>query len=324
MNAKLKIAPLRALDLFCGIGGSSAGARMAGADVVAAVDMWELARETYVENFENAQFYLGSAEACDLEKIASDIKGGIQLILASPECTSHTCAKGNAKRSEDSRKTAFEVVRYAKALKPRWIIVENVIQMRTWRRYKNWIGQIKALGYHIREQVLNAADFGVPQSRRRLFITCDLEVEPPKISSSNRTRKMAASFIHQNGFRFSNLRSEGRALATLERADRAIAALGNNKPFLIVYYGSDGSGGWQKLQAPLRTITTLDRFAYVRPLKNGHQMRMLQVPELKRAMGFPADYKINHGTRRDRIKLLGNAVCPPLMKVIVQKLVRTK
>ncbi|WP_223201951.1 hypothetical protein, partial [Streptococcus pneumoniae] len=53
-----------------------------------------------------------------------------------------------------------------------------------------------------------------------------------------------------------------RAKGTLERAERAIKELGPNEPFLLVYYGSDKAGGWQSLDRPLRTVTTLDRFAY--------------------------------------------------------------
>ncbi len=47
---------------------------------------------------------------------------------------------------------------------------------------------------------------------------------------------------------------------------------------------------------------------------------MLQVPELQRAMGFPEDYRLERGTRRDRIRLLGNAVCPPVMQAIATHL----
>jgi DNA (cytosine-5)-methyltransferase 1 len=47
---------------------------------------------------------------------------------------------------------------------------------------------------------------------------------------------------------------------------------------------------------------------------------MLQVPELKRAMGFSSNYKLSRGTRRDRVKLLGNGVCPPVMREIVSSL----
>jgi DNA (cytosine-5)-methyltransferase 1 len=96
--------------------------------------------------------------------------------------------------------------------------------------------------------------------------------------------------------------------------------VGRSEPFLIVYYGSDGAGGWQRVDRPLRTITTVDRFAYVRPSESGHQIRMLQVPELRRAMGFPDEHIFVRGTRRDRIKLLGNAVCPPVMEAVVRSL----
>jgi DNA (cytosine-5)-methyltransferase 1 len=53
-------------------------------------------------------------------------------------------------------------------------------------------------------------------------------------------------------------------------------------------------------------------------------MRMLQVPELKKAMGFPDIYKLEHGTRREKIKLLGNAVCPPVMCALIQALVHSR
>jgi DNA (cytosine-5)-methyltransferase 1 len=99
-------------------------------------------------------------------------------------------------------------------------------------------------------------------------------------------------------------------------------ALGRGVPFIIVYYGSDGSGGWQPLDRPLRTITTLDRFGLVTWDGGEPMLRMLQVPELMRAMGFHGAYSLNGiGQRRDRIRLLGNGVCPPVMQAIVSALV---
>jgi DNA (cytosine-5)-methyltransferase 1 len=117
--------------------------------------------------------------------------------------------------------------------------------------------------------------------------------------------------------------SKTRAKDTLARAKRALAELGEDKPFIVVYYGSDGSGGWQRLSRPLRTITTIDRFALVEPGAGGYQMRMLQVPELKRAMGFDEEFSFLHGTRRDRVRLLGNGVCPPVMEQVVRALAET-
>ena len=98
--------------------------------------------------------------------------------------------------------------------------------------------------------------------------------------------------------------------------------LGKSVPFLIVYYGSDGAGGWQSLERPLRTLTTLDRFGLVTWQGREPMLRMLQVDELRRAMGLPNNHKFDHGTRRDRIMLLGNGVAPPVMKAVVETLMR--
>lgn len=311
-----------AVDLFSGVGGSSTGARAAGTRVVAAVDAWKLAGEAYVDNHSSVKVYNSPCERVEPQSIAAAF-GKIDLLLASPECTSHTCAKGAAERSESSRATAFQVVRFAEALKPKWIVLENVIHMRAWSRYHELIESLRSLDYRCVPQVLNSADFGVPQSRRRLFIVCERGQEPPRILTPVWMKPVPVrDIIDTNGtYRYTPLRIDGRAEATIARADRAISNVGPRSPFLIVYYGSDGSGGWQPVSSPLRTITTLDRFAYVRRRNGAHEMRMLQVPELKLAMGFPKDYVLDRGTRRDRIKLLGNAVCPPVMEHVVRTLI---
>jgi DNA (cytosine-5)-methyltransferase 1 len=67
-------------------------------------------------------------------------------------------------------------------------------------------------------------------------------------------------------------------------------------------------------------MTTLDRFGLVEWDRGEPTLRMLQVPELQRAMGFDSSYKLQHGSRRDKIKLLGNGVCPPVMRAIITAL----
>jgi DNA (cytosine-5)-methyltransferase 1 len=207
-------------------------------------------------------------------------------------------------------------------MRPRWIVIENVLHMRNWPRYQEFLSELQSLGYLCCPQILNSADFGVPQSRRRLFILCERGQEPPNIAFPSSVKVVPArDIIDTNGaFRYTPLRSDRRAAATIKRAERAIAGVGPKRPFILVYYSSDGAGGWQPLTSPLRTITTLDRFAYVRCRAGMHEMRMLQVPELRLGMGFPPDYLLGRGVRRDRIRLLGNAVCPPVMACIVRTL----
>lgn len=310
---------VRAIDLFCGAGGSSWGARAAGATLVAGFDAWDKAGKVYEDNFPEAKFHLGRLEEHSDKKIKC--LGKIDLILASPECTNHSPAKGNLPRCEKSKETAFQVTRFAELLEPRWIVIENVVSMRNWGRYDEFLDNLRDLGYFIRPQVLTASDFGVAQSRRRLFVLCDREKQPTEIKPTRKKSVPASRVVDMNGtYKCNPLRTKERAKATLERAKRAMKEVGKEEPFLIVYYGSDHAGGWQPLTRPLRTITTVDRFALVKPTENGHVMRMLQVPELRNAMGMTSKFKFKKGTRREHVKMLGNAVCSPVMSAAIKGL----
>lgn len=312
---------LRTIDLFCGGGGSSWGAKNAGAEIVCGVDAWEVATRTYGANFAGAKALNVRMEEDSGPSILGEV-GKIDLLLASPECTNHTCAKGSRPRDEGSKKTAHYVTNFAKELNPRWVVVENVIHMRSWDGYNPLIADLKELGYSVLPQVLDATDFGVPQSRRRLFLLCDRETEPQPVAPCGLPPgTVDRNVLVDGGWSSRPLYRPGRAKDTIARAERAIAALGRGVPFLIVYYGSDGSGGWQPLDRPIRTLTTLDRFGLVTWDSGEPMLRMLQVPELRRAMGFGTSYRLPFGSRRDQIRLLGNGVCPPVMEAVVRSLV---
>lgn len=316
---------IRTFDLFCGGGGSSRGAVMAKATPVAALDMWELATDTYRLNFQDATVYHMEAGALSPQRVLEEV-GPIDLILASPECTSHSIAKGNKPRCEVSRATAFEVIRFAKILRPRWVIVENVLQMQQWHRFCAWYEELESIGYNLQTGILDAQYYSTPQSRRRLFVVGDLEATPFLPKPGAQTKKTVTSILgteepENRPWVYSPLNTSRRASATIERAERAIKKLGDGVPFLMVYYGTDGAGGFQALDRPLRTVTTLDRFAYVKTNGDGYQMRMLQPPELAAAMGFPSCHKWARSTRRDKIKIIGNAVCPLVMKAVLEALV---
>ncbi len=313
---------IRAIDLFCGAGGSSYGARMAGVDIVAGFDIWEPAQTTFGHNFKGAKVYGGDIRDAKPRNIKKEI-GKIDLIMGSPECTNHSIAKGAKERDEDSKKTAYQVTRFAREFRPKHIVIENVVQMGSWSGHPRLLEELWALNYSVKEVKLNAKNFGVAQSRNRLFLLCTKDKEINEIEYPKGEIKHAHSIIDwTDNYKFTPLYKEGRAIPTLERAERAFAEIGKNEPFLIVYYGTDKGGGWQSLDRPLRTITTLDRFALVKPTSNGHMMRMLQPEELKAAMGYGKDFNLNVGiTRRNKVKLMGNGVCPPVMNEIIRSLI---
>ena len=310
---------IRAYDMYCGLGGSSRGAEAAGATIVGGIDAWNLATKVFSDNFPPARVVTSLVEQYNPRQLVEEV-GPIDLLLASPECTNHSCARGARPRSDKSRDTAFEVVRYAEVMEPRWIVIENVIHMRPWSRYPEFLEGLRANGYRVAEHVVDAANHGVPQRRRRLFLICDREADPPsRIPKKPGPKPSASRILDEVGiWNRSPLENGHRAPATLARARRAINSLGDDKAFLIVYYGNDGAGGWQPLTVPLRTVTTLDRFGLCEPSEEGYMLRMLQAPELARAMGFRDDLILRHGSRRDRIMLLGNGVCPPVMEAVVR------
>ncbi len=313
---------IRAIDLFCGGGGGSWGAQQAGVVMVGAVDAWDIATAVYADNFPTARRNVLTRTLSDT--VGPDIFEGIgkvDLLLASPECTNHSIARGARERCEESRRSGWFVKRFIEELSPRWIILENVNGMRLWDGFDGLITELGRHGYRLRLQSLDAAQFGVPQNRKRLFIMGDRRAQPHLVQPTVSSPVPASTILAEPGtWRTTPLFREGRAKATVSRARNAIKALGEGVPFLLVYYSSDRAGGWQTLDRPLRTLTTLDRFALVVWEDGEPRMRMLQVPELKAAMGIGPSYLMQHGNRRDRIRILGNGVAAPVMRAVVETL----
>jgi len=311
---------MRAIDLFCGAGGSSLGAAAAGAEIVAGFDIWPVARWVYRANFPHARFYpcdLATLMESDIRVIRDDL-GPVDLLLASPPCMDHSPARGARPPSSAGLDLPWSVWAFARVFLPRWIVVENVVQMRRWHGYRALLHALMRLGYRVCVRILDAADFGVPQRRKRLYVVCDREADPPEIAPRTAHRP-ARDVIDLGVGVYKPLYAPWRARATIERVERALRVLGRDATFLSVYYGSGPQ--WQTLDVPLRTITTRGHFALVRPGRGGHEMRMLQVDELRAAMGFPARFDFGGCTRTEMMRLLGNAVCPPVMQAIVETLI---
>lgn len=310
------------VDLFCGGGLGARGAFAAGCNPVLAVDAWKPAAMTYAANFPGAKVLNSQIEDINPIEVISGLQ--IDLLLSSPECTNHSPAKGGKPRDEKSRCTALQTIRWAKFIKPRWIILENVFHIMFWSRWDEMKESLVELGYNISQYVLDSEKFGVPQSRRRLFMIGDMKKQPPPTIYGCEQLLPASSILDPPGtWPTTPLYTPRRADRTIRHAERAMTELGNNKSFLVVYYGSDGSGGWQPLNIPLRTVTTLDRFALVEPYAGEYRMRMLQPSELARAMGLPPEHKLIAPTRRDRVRLCGNGICSPVMKAIIEQAVTT-
>jgi DNA (cytosine-5)-methyltransferase 1 len=209
-----------------------------------------------------------------------------------------------------SRATAWCVVSSCEALRPAAFIVENVPEFLDWSLYPAWRSALEILGYHLTAQVLDAADYGVPQHRRRVFVIGH-RGQPIAVESASQPHVPVADFIDWGDrYAWSLIDRPGRSPATLRRIAAGRAAHGSR--FVAPYYGSGSGLSGRSVDRPIGTITTLDRWAVI----DGERMRMLQPAELSTIMGFPADYQLA-GNRRERIQLIGNAVCPPVGSAVI-------
>lgn len=184
----MKAKTLKIADLFCGAGGTSTGAiqaaRRAGYKVdVTAINHWQVAVATHSTNHPEARHLCTSID--DVNPRTLYRMGELDVLWASPECTHHSRARGGRPMQDQSRATAWCVTRWAEALLPGIIFVENVPEFMDWgplgtngrplitkrgATFRAWVGVLESLGYRVEWRVLCAADYGAPTTRERLFV----------------------------------------------------------------------------------------------------------------------------------------------------------
>lgn len=300
------------IDLFAGLGGFSEGARLAGVDVRWAANHWPLAVDCHADN------HRATAHACqDLQQANWADVPAHDLLLASPCCHGHSLARGKDRPQHDaSRSTAWAVVSCAEYHRPSFIVVENVEEFSTrWALFPVWREALVTLGYSLSMHVLDAADHGVPQNRERLFIVGSRSKSPLALSFEKREHRAICEVIEWHDHRWSPIAKPGRSEATLRRIESGRERFGSR--FLAPFYGSGSGTTGRSIARPVGTITTLDRWALI----DGDRMRMLQPSELRAAMGFRSTYRLP-AVRRDAVKLLGNAVCPPVAADVIGALMK--
>lgn len=183
-------------DQFCGAGGSSQGARRlsqkmgGGLEITLAMNHWSLAVETHNTNFPDTDHDCVDISASDPRRYQST-----DVMLASPECTNHTGAKGVSRKLQvtknlfgnltidpsaiRSRATMWDVPRFAEVHNYNLIIVENVVEARVWIMWDAWLHAMHNLGYTHKCVYLNSMHaLPTPQSRDRMYVVFWKKREP--------------------------------------------------------------------------------------------------------------------------------------------------
>ena len=161
------------IDLFCGCGGLSKGFEMAGFEVKIAIDMWEDAVRTFNHNHGNnpvaicQDIHKWTNES--LQNVIED--GDVVGIIGGPPCQGYSTV--GTRDVEDPRNHLYkEYCRIVEQVRPDFFLIENVkglITLSGGAFKDDIITRFSNLGYNVTYQVLNAADYGVPQNRYRVF-----------------------------------------------------------------------------------------------------------------------------------------------------------
>ena len=180
--------PYLVADLFCGAGGSSTGAERAIALTgrrmeLVAVNHWPVAVETHQLNHPTARHYVQDIERADPEAIVPG--GRLDLLMASPECTYHSRARGGKPIHDQGRMHPWAVHNWLARLDVNAVLVENVPEFADWGpldendrpdksqkglHFQTWFLRFHSLGYKAEWRMLNAADHGDATSRVRFFL----------------------------------------------------------------------------------------------------------------------------------------------------------
>lgn len=172
------------VDLFAGGGGASEGMRRAtGHHPIVAINHDADAIAMHAANHPETMHFRE-----DVFKVAPGLGSrgrALDLLWASPQCTHFSRARGGAPKSEQQRSLAWVVVDWARSVRPRTIIVENVPEFVTWgplgddgepireragETFRAWVSALESEGYVVEHRVLSAADYGAPTWRRRVYV----------------------------------------------------------------------------------------------------------------------------------------------------------
>lgn len=300
-----------AIDLFAGAGGMSEGAALAGVDVVWAANHWPLAVQFHQAN------HPGTLHSCqDLQQADWSTVPSHDIVMAAPACQGHTPARGKEKPHHDKlRNTAWAVVDCVAYHKSEAVLVENVPAMTKWELYPSWVDAMQRLGYAVAPHIVDAADHGVPQNRKRLLIVCTRSKAPLVLQFDKQPHKPINDVIEWDRHTWNLIETPDRVHRTLARVRAGRQRFGDR--FLAPYYSSGSGKTGRSVHRPIGTIPTKDRWAVI----DGDYTRFIQVSEARKAFGYRPDY-ILPPSHSEAIMMLGNSVPPPMARDFMSALKR--
>ena len=335
------------LDLFCGCGGLSYGFESAGYNIVLGIDNDKKALETFELNHKKSKSICGDITIIDSVDIDAVTEGEkIDVIIGGPPCQGMSLS-GPRNFDDPRNKLYLSYIRLVEKIKPKAFVIENVpgiVSLFGGRIKDNIIKRLSALGYNVCYKILCAADYGVPQSRRRVIfvglkgnvfeyptplkeqVTCEMALSdlPSLENDLGKEEQKYMTQANNNYQRLMRLHSE--------IVKNHIAAAHSKKVQEIIALVPDG-GNYKNLPEQYRNSRNFHvawtRFNSKKPaptIDTGHRHhfhykynRVPTVRECARLQSFPDDF-VFLGNKTQQFRQVGNAVPPLMAQAIAEKL----
>ncbi|TAN47833.1 MAG: DNA cytosine methyltransferase [Methylococcaceae bacterium] len=331
---------LQAVDLFCGGGGLTVGLKEAGFSVVGAVEIEPHAASTYQVNHRNTKLFVQDIRHLKgKDLLALTDSGYLDLLAGCPPCQGFTSLTSKYRREDPRNELVNEMLRLIEETHPKAVMMENVpgLANRGKTLLEPMVNRLRKLGYEVNMGVLQVADYGVPQFRKRLVLLAGhgfkIELPEPTHSRDGKARQKWQTVRETIGhlpqpLTFSEAKRRGafptldwhvvrdiapRNLRRLQAAKpgeswRTIPAelrppchQGEYKGFSNVY----GRMNWEDVSPTITGgCTTLSKGRFGHP----EQDRTISVREAAKLQTFPDDYVFDTPYMDYVCKIIGNAL----------------
>lgn len=339
------------IDLFAGVGGLSLGFQQSGFEIVFANEFDPSIAAAYKKNHPNTEMLVQDITKVDYDEVFSKYKGKIDIIVGGPPCQGFS-QKGQRKTIHDERNFLFKYyVKAVEYIKPRYFVMENVPNLLTAENgyFRKEIEELfEKIGYSLKTGVLDASDYGVPQSRRRAVIIGKLDGEAPNLPAPNKTKTTIWEAISDLAFLESGEGTEEQEYRMKPESDYQ-EELRKNSTILFNHMATKHSelalerlrlippecgkevlpeehltksiysGTWSRMKKDETSVTITTRFDTPSSGKFTHPFldRAITVREAARIQSFPDDF-VFVGNKGSQMKQVGNAVPPKLAWAIAQ------
>lgn len=207
------MATSTAIDLFAGAGGATQGLVEAEFDVLGAVESDPQAAASYRANHPKVELREDDIRSIDADELRHSLglkRGALTLLKACPPCQAHS-SLGKGGPDDPRNDLVDDVWRFVQALRPRMVMLENVPGLARDTRLPALVRRFRGAGYRVRQYIVDATEFGVPQRRRRLIVVA--------VRSSRRELPESLAVLLPDWFSGSGLRTAGEALRRASSID---------------------------------------------------------------------------------------------------------